>query len=513
MIQANATLNVHNSFCLELYDKEGNLKQTAHAYNLVLNQYVQHIFEGPSYVGSPYRLRVSFQSIAIGTGTGTLSPTRTTMFNQIESVDCSVVSQTYGNTLSTLVVRSTFPASSAGAGIITEVGTYWINEGTTHFIPNLSTHAFLQDAEGHTITIDKTDTDTLIVTATIYATIETTASDFVLYTGSSNYLIWLVVGRNSGSVQSLGNVQAYISMYPDVVLHSLTGSPVGSYANRTATYAVKRIPSDSTYNDAFANFIVFPSIGHIKLPNADVFPPYMTANTLVGYGDGSTTVFTSPIPEFIEDSEVVKVAGVTLTRGTDYTIDNRGNSRYNLSAALPSKVLSRTVPGTGGTIPDIFTYTDRYNYIYRNRGTIMWDAGELVDCNTLYLGPARSTSGTISAVFTLEYSLDNETWTTAFATPSQSFKTSADVQIPGGPAFTFPTISARYWRFSISGTGGAGIRFDNTLANRPMFGYVGQGIVFTTPPAYEALITIAAQVDRPWKTADYVIDLSATLTL
>ncbi len=513
MIQANAKLNVHNSFCLELYDKEGKLKQTARAYNLVLDQYIQHIFEGPNHDGSQYYLRQSFRAIAIGTGTGTLSPTRTTMFAEKERVDCSVVSQTYGNPLSTLVVRSTFPASSAGAGVITEVGTYWANEGTMTYSYKLATHAFLQDAEGHTITIDKTDTDTLIVTATIYATIETTASDFVLYTGSSNHLNWIVVGRNAGSVQTLGNVQAYISRSPGVVLHSLTGYPVGNYANRTATYAVQRIPSASTYNDAFVNFIVFPSMGYIKLPNADVFPPYMTANTLVGYGDDSTDTFTCPIPEFIENSEVVKVAGVTLTRGTDYTVDNRGNSRYNLSAALPSKALSRTVPGTGGTVPDIFTYTARYNYIYRNRNTIIWDAGELVDCNTLYLGPARSISGTISVVFTLEYSLDNENWTTAFATPSQSFTTSTDVQIPGGPAFTFPTVSARYWRFSISGTGDQGIRFDNTLANRPMFGYVGQGIVFNTPPANDALITIAAQVDRPWKTADYVIDLSATLTL
>ena len=76
----------------------------------------------------------------------------------------------------------------------------------------------------------------------------------------------------------------------------------------------------------------------------------------------------------------------------------------------------------------------------------------------------------------------------------------------------FAGVTARYWRVCAESAStyvrdyGVGSAWGNSF-----FGKVGQGIVFTNPPAEGAAITIDAMVDRPFKTSDYVLDYSATM--
>ena len=73
----------------------------------------------------------------------------------------------------------------------------------------------------------------------------------------------------------------------------------------------------------------------------------------------------------------------------------------------------------------------------------------------------------------------------------------------------FEPITARYWRVYASDVSILSRGIGSTNGDS-FFGYFGDGIKFKTPPADGAEIKIKATVNRPFKTSDYVLDVSAT---
>lgn len=522
MFNVNMGLDIHNKFEFDLIGPDGQIKQKAYAQNIVLNSYWTAFFTSTVYpIGA---------GIQIGTGTGTLSPTRTTLFSPLEYRKSTTVSINYALPTSTKIVRATFEASSSLVGTITEVG---LNN-------DLYTHALLQDAEGNPISIIKTDVDQLVVTATIYCTL-TASAPLTLLSIDKNTLIRTILNSSTSWGATIGttlnivlvatnpeyltDIKEYRDQNTRIWLTLNTRKTgTGNATTRTFTIAVDREPSISTYmNGLMLNYLYIPGVAYIALPNETIFPAYTTAKTTVGVGDGIKKVFDCPIPQIIPDTEEVWVNTVLQTRGVDYTIDPNSNSTL---IGNPESNKSKLISPYNG---DYFIYgffgfsnwalaksTESLGAALRPATPLVYEFAEPTTCNYLYIsGLDRGTLDYGSTcAFKFSYSLDNVEWVDVVTIPSASYNSPMTVP-PGGPLYTFEPVEAKYWRLSATGTSyGVRLAFrSESTIGTCVFGYKGAGITFTNPPAADASIVIRAMVNRPWKTADYVIDLSATITM
>lgn len=526
-------MKVHNKYELTLLGPDGKVKQKAYAYNVVLDEFWNGLLNryNSSY---PDDTLCFCGQIGIGTGSGTPAATDTGLFTSLTTAAASVVSSDRQFPTSTFVYNATFAASATYVGTITEVGLRYLFESSSYYYYS---HALLQDAEGDPITIVKTDVDTLIVTATVYVTI--TSTDFVLCPAAHNRLL-------SFFVTSTDTLRRRISLaitpwLPDAIMNlgldyrnyivtqykwygnmNMTPTTIDTTA-KTLAYATVRMPVGSLLDGHRAWAFWIWDIGYVLLPNTSLFPVYTTANTLVGTGDGVTREFNCPIPLFIENTDVVKIAGITKTRGVDYTIDHANNNSKDFSVAASSraKIISNVLTfGTYGTVPFSVGFNEWPNSSSVNNFGIsdtvplVLDMGTPVPCNTLYISKICGLGGTATATIYLERSDDNENWFSVLTIASGSYSSTTGAMPPGGPEFTFAEVTARYWRLRAEFTSAwkmMGIR-EYGANDAWWLGHVGQKIIFTTPPAVDEIITIAADVDTPWKTSDYVIDYSFTLS-
>jgi hypothetical protein len=115
------------------------------------------------------------------------------------------------------------------------------------------------------------------------------------------------------------------------------------------------------------------------------------------------------------------------------------------------------------------------------------------------------------AIFTLSYSVDGETWVDV-----GSYSVTATGNTPASYRFEFPeTVTAKYWRLStdVSGCSDA-VKNGRFYANGISYLHRnGSPIHFTTPPADGAVITMNAEIDRPMKNANFIIDVNPTFQL
>ena len=485
---------IHNKYELTLLGPDGELKQKAYAYNVVVNNYWSTV------ANTTFRSMLAL--LAIGTGTGTPAVTDTGLFNQLTYAPVTDKSSTIAYPTSTYQGSATFEASSSYVGTITEVGLfayYYAGSDGKSFI----SHAMLVDAEGNPITIEKTDIDQLIVTIICYVTFDYPA-DFIPVAAADNQVFRAFTAsagyaRPSSFILSLGKCFS-------ATIGSLTAGTSTS-RSRKLSFVAYRLPSASTYNDEFVNSVYIPDFGAFPLPDTSIFPVYTPAFMSVGTGDGSTQDFDCPLPEFIEDTDVVKVAGVVQTRDTDYTIDYQGNNIHNFSVSANARAdsISSTLNTT--------TIFKHGRTLYSQDPVITFDLGESKACNYIKLPACYSNYTTRTVSFLLEYSADGTTWNTALSIASRAYSTSSSgTNVPGGPIITFTEVAARYWRFTATFDVTGSIYYLNFLDVTANFGYTGNRLHFTTAPATDASIIMTANVDRPWKTADYVIDTTLTLT-
>ena len=132
---------IHNRFDVEVRDAKTNeLKQTAVAYNIILNRWFHYFTNtgGVSYYADPLK------AIGFGKGTGTLSETRTDVFSYVGRKVPTTIETVYAYPTSYITKEIRLEADQYNGNNITEVGflaayydTYY------HFV----THAFLQDSE------------------------------------------------------------------------------------------------------------------------------------------------------------------------------------------------------------------------------------------------------------------------------------------------------------------------------------------------------------------------------
>ena len=497
------TSDVHNKFEFQLIDKDGNVKQEAVGYNVVTNDYYTYLNKNQA---------VQFSTVLLGTGVGTPSVTDTAMFSQLASKSTGISSSniTFVDTNQfTNQMSITFNENEA-IGAITEVGLYGNNR--------LYSHAMLTDAEGHTITVNKTDTDRLIITVTIYLTLQLPSNVLPFYgVGSGTFSYYGDQKRYKDSEvhylvsHCLGCTSSRWSDQNAIGLALTKGGSAGSYAggydnNLNWSMSVSETSTGIRYQSSgrkLADAWNLPGtyqirglctpIGYINM-TADIFPPLSL--TLSEVADGTQKGFNFKIPWLMSDVKVyinneLQSASSYTWNGTDYV-----NSFQAWESAQAEYVIVNPA-----------RYSNPSPY-YNSFGTVLFNqnyhmsSGPTYSTNTIVLDFGtqktfnRAYKPTASSSYSdWKYSNDNVNWTT-LTIPSSSSN-----------IYDFPTpITARYLKAENAIVNSS--CWDNSwtpVRHSQLCCYKDQ-LVFNTAPPADAVIKIEAKSAYPIKNSNWILD-------
>lgn len=313
----------HNRFDFELRDaKTDELKQQAYAENIILDALWTKLFSStPNY----------FAYLHIGTGTGTLAASRTSLFTFL--VAKAVGSATYTDDTVNGVVgarRSAQLLESENVGaVISEIGIASGSGSTT-----LMTHAMLKDMNGNTVTITKTNLDILTIYATVYIKYAVGGWDSgkvqILGDITNNDLIKWVAGEKNIALTNgkfnfnigTGKDALNISRYAGYNYSNIDTTETIDAANKRITYYA-RLPAASGnvsgYGIASVRLSPFSNPVLIwDLRDSTAHTGNAIVGEQIGVGNGSTKDFAVKFP-FIQSGAVVKRDGVVVSSGV--TVD------------------------------------------------------------------------------------------------------------------------------------------------------------------------------------------------
>ena len=170
----------HNRFDIVVTNVDtGEVELKGQAENMVLDRIYTRLVAFSSY----------FDQIVFGTGSGTMDPTRTTLFNRVGNKPCSTVELIRAFPVSKWTKSIRLEATEFNGNILTEVG---ISETTT----SINTHAMITDAEGNQLTIEKTPVRIIDIYATVFVEFDEFTDGGEWYTTLRDYL------AGAGSVPS-----------------------------------------------------------------------------------------------------------------------------------------------------------------------------------------------------------------------------------------------------------------------------------------------------------------------
>lgn len=292
-------VNIHNRFDIEVRDaKTGLLKKSLLSYNIVLNQMYTRLCGGLSY----------FVNIHFGSSTGTLSATRTSLFNHLgtkAAVDEEIVKAIPLSIWKRKIVLN--PEEFVGS-TISEVG---IAFGATN--TNLVTHSLLKDSEGNPISIVKTETDVITIYATVFVTFDNSNPNLV-YIGmpSSNALVNYLIGGATAPTGAFGvstaiRPRSYLGNTPNVTWTSDT-------ANKQRKTNVLRF--GTTVGNGQVKFLEFANVFSVEFPYNMVFNGQSYEGVSMFVGDGTKNRHTIPSANIKSDGLLMKKNGLVTA---DYT--------------------------------------------------------------------------------------------------------------------------------------------------------------------------------------------------
>ena len=326
-MKAEAGVTLHNRFDLEVrHAKTGELKQKASAYNIVLEQMWTRLCAGSTY----------FVNIHFGTGTGTLLPSRTSLFTHLgtkAATDDTLVRAVPNSSWRRRIVLN--PEEFVGAKL-SEVGVAF-GSGTT----NLVTHAQLEDAAGNPITILKTSLDVVTIFATIFVTFSAPNDLVYINMPNGNGLVNYLIGGAAapGGAFSLGEaVGAGDTRMTGLGSQPALGSTAAAawtaeIANRRRTTGIMRF--GTTVGNGHVAEYIFSNVFRGRLPLTNVFPGQPYENIPVGNGDSLTRDFVLPSRNIRQESLVIKLNGLSTTAFTRAQTASGGNFCFNIPS-LPS---------------------------------------------------------------------------------------------------------------------------------------------------------------------------------
>lgn len=503
-MKAELGVGLHNKFDIQVVDATGTIKQSITAYNVVLNNYYNYL---------QVNNNVHFGRLYLGTGTGTPSVADTGLFTQLTYKDFDFVGrdivsiQTNQYSVSTTV---TFTEVEA-IGLISELGIG--NRSGAIF-----THAMVTDAEGSVISINKTNTDRLIITLTLYLTLtrppnvvpfKNVAIDcYSVYadtaTTDTGYVEQIVAACLGFNTPILGDSSSRItySLSPGCPGSSVSPAYAGhnavamsydiSYINN-----VLRIQNNNTILSTDANlqgtyqiYGICTPIGYIPI-TPDIFPTL--SFTLSKTADGTQRAFNFGIAELLPNvhvyiDDVLQPANTYTWNGKDYSIFQAWETCQAKYVTKSPTCLEHSAWYSCYATP-IFNYMPMFGNEPRwHNKDIVYDFGSSLSFNRAYK-PSPS-----SAYSNWEYSNDGETWNTVEipATPETSYY---DFSVP---------ISARYLRMQNAVTDWSWTGY--WVPPFPVLCCYSDQLVFNNPPPLGSVIKVDVQTAYPIKNANWIMD-------
>jgi len=312
-MKAQAKVNIHNRFDIFLNDK-----QVGYAENIVLDQMYTRLCARSSY----------FVNIHFGTGTGTLSASRTSLFTHLGTK--TAVNDAQSKALPTSWWRQKIvlnPEEYVGSAL-SEVGIAFGSTST-----NLVTHALIRDMNGNVITLTKTALDVVTIYATVYVTFSTSNVNIGLVgMPTSNPLVNYLIG---------GSAWPSLFFYTgeDFANLSEKSNAIQSYTILGTSSALSWT-SDAANKKMFSNtyrFGIDYSNGHVaeiglgssqtnglfrlKLPAGGIYSGLSLEGVDIGTGDGSTTEYTIPSNNINSDSLTVYVDSIETSVSKTFPVD------------------------------------------------------------------------------------------------------------------------------------------------------------------------------------------------
>lgn len=547
MLTLNANVKARGMFQITKRNVSTGEEKIYKAHNLITDNFISIMCSNQgSYTP------VLFDQLNLHVGDSSTEPTTTDT-----DVGHKLWEITLGSTEVTLLSKTsircsatfTIPASTSYVGTIREVGLYSYHKINSISAWRLLTHALLKDAEGNPFEVEKTSLDIITIVYNFEVSIASGNIAAMVYNHKLISFGDLVLKYAFNTFENAIEDDTYIYIPNSTQLNSNQPSianKVNDPSNSQVRWNAGRLDTNTILNGHFlmgVNFMQqnYGVLNSIKLPNAEVFPEVAITELSIGTGDGTTSEFTPPIPAWKENTEKIYKNGVLLTRDVDYTCDYRHNSPINAELMCSSylSVIDGAVASSSwyseitlapnakadivdryGTSKDVFKITPYriqkntayapeylcitadYPLIFElptDESFLNWGVNTVYFCSYSYADN-----------FTLEYSTDKTNWT-IFAenmhNNTNSSSTSFKDNFSYYNKYTVETdVMAKYWRLSCSSS--SDLHYWGI-----MFGHVGQGIKFTTPPANGDLLTMDITVDRPYKDSNHVIDVSAVLQL
>jgi len=481
-------IRLHNRFDIEVRSCKGKVKKKAFAENIILDGVWGQILH--SSIGVDW-----FDKIAYGTGTGAMSAGRTALFTPLDeavATDSEFVLNNDDNYIShrqkiTILENQHTGAQLSEVGIKSETGT-------------LCTHALIKDMNGNPVVITKTDTDIIIIYATVYLLFNTTYSptatlDILRVDPATNQIASNLLGRRVGGFDhektawghrlliSRGSENAYFN---DVEYLSDTFS-----ATLDATLKIARIyyrlPAAVANLGGFMSAVIGSARGtsYSKNYNSIItrFIPGGVAQSPVieqiGIGDGETTDFATSFAQ-IPPNTVVKVDGIAATPTIFADMPNHGDVR------------------------SFFRKIDIDHPEYKN--VCLVDSGlASILANGTYaifekMHPGCLVEQTYTKNTEISVSDDMETWTVLGTTACYSFKT---FEVPSAHQ------QKKYWRFTNGPNTDA--YYVSTFYQNSATDF--KNVRFATAPASGAVITAEYTPNCAAKDANHVLDVDITIQL
>lgn len=513
----NNTLKLHNEFHIVLTDsKTGKIKQECTAYNLVTDRLYTYWTKLSSYYGAgDGRPNVIYVSTSSATPTPTMTSMPTPYWQRSVTLSSTYDGATFTSTKTGSV---TYPETEAN-GNLTMVGAASYYSGYSSSYTNILTCALFTDAEGHPITINKTNTDRLTVEYKMYVTLNydnsTNAFKLLARASVSQFLNTanvddlsqapsllhnnLGTSYNCNGTFYLGlNTTPWNVNYQD---NSLVSARTYSFNDNNRATTSRVLSTEYNKNITYqVKSLVFAGFGFIPLPNSSVFPPKEI--TLTAVGDGTTTDFNFGIPILkpstveVSIDDVVQSSNTYTWNGRDYTFAQAWEScdhkhvcgvarkcSWSDSISYDSYGLS---PFVGNSIGGSYSHNaDQdslwYDYVY--------------DFKTPYTVNTIESSVNRTQVTEIYYSSDKTNWTQVQGWTGQTTN-----------HITITPVSARYWKL-INGT--ARISGSHTADNLPVlirFGVPTPQLKFNTAPAANTTITVKAYTEYPIKNSNWIIE-------
>lgn len=286
-MHSKANIKIHNRFDIEVV-RDGEIIQRGQAENIVLDRIYTRLCNYSTY----------FTNIVYGSGTGTLDPTRTTLFTRIGSAAATTVETIKAYPVSKWTRKITLGLTTSNNQWIREVG---ISDDTT----SINTHALITDINGDPLEIYKTELDIITIYATVFIELQNKdANNYFVSYPNSNSLLNYLVGDNAPNPLIITDASDNFENNLGHFIASATPTKTVDVPNKKVIYTRN---FTTTVSNGSIKALVLDNIYKANLLKANIVSPYPYSVKFVA--NGLIDKFNLPLSREISDC-VIKQDGV-----------------------------------------------------------------------------------------------------------------------------------------------------------------------------------------------------------